>query len=65
MATDWNGIDLEESLNLFVSSLMEKAGIVINEGTELDEGLTQDYAELLIKLEEHLDFAVRTSNTLN
>ena len=64
MATDWNGIDLEENFNLFISGLMEKAHIVITEGTELDEGLIQDYVVLLMGLEKHLDFAVRVSNNL-
>jgi hypothetical protein len=65
MDVDWNGLDLEKEFNLFISGLFEKAGIDIVEGTNLDIALEQDYAQLLEKLENHLDFAVRVSNTLD
>lgn len=64
MDTRLEVINLEVDFNLFISGLFEKAGIELNEATSLDEALTQDYAELLNRLEAHLDFALRVSDTL-
>ena len=62
MASDWNGIDIEAGLNDFLSSILKDAGIEVCEEVSMDMPLELDYAELLNRLEAHLDFVVKISN---
>ena len=60
----WNGVDIEERFNLFLSCVLQDANIVIDEEVSMDLALEQDYADILNRIEAHLDMAVKLSNEL-
>jgi hypothetical protein len=62
--TDWNGVNLEEKFNLFLAGIIIDAGLEIDEDVASDLGLEQDYADILNRIEKHLDTAVKLSNEL-
>jgi hypothetical protein len=60
----WNGVDIEERFNLFLSCVLQDANIVVDEEVSMDLALEQDYADILNRIEAHLDMAVKLSNEL-
>lgn len=58
MAIDWNGIDIEERFKLFMSSLIEEAGLNAPDEAEMDICLEQDFADILKRIEVHMNRAI-------
>lgn len=65
MAIDWKGVDIEERFNLCISKILEDARIEIKEDVALDEPLLQDWADILNRIEAHLDKSVELSDSLD
>lgn len=62
MAINWNGVDLEERFNLFLSGIIEDIGIDVPEEASTDLALEQDYADILNRISNHLDMAMNFKN---
>jgi hypothetical protein len=50
-------LDIEERLNLFISQIIEDEGIEVDPEAAYDEALTQDFADILNRIEKHLEMA--------